>query len=209
MKKRLNIITFIIGVAVGIGYLNSESISALKECYRLGVDDGDEAQTELVYLSLETTESLAMPNELLNKKSGELMPTSIKNATVKVAVGERSMLNLLSMLLFLIILNVGYLIVAYNFLRIIFAVNKSVIFEWVNVKCLRIMGIGFILMFIANAILVFIQQYSFYKIMDIENYKIINSPFDGSILMFGVISFLVAEIFAVGLRLKEDQELTI
>ena len=209
MKKRLNIITFIIGVAVGISYLNSESISALKECYMLGYDDGDESQTELVYLSLETTESLAMPNELMNKKSGELMPTSIKNATVKVAVGERSMLNLLSMILCLIILNVSYLIVAYSFLRIIFAVNKSVIFEWVNVKRLRIMGIGFILMFIGNAILGFVQKYSFFKIMDIENYKIINSPFDGSILMFGVISFLVAEIFAVGLRLKEDQELTI
>jgi len=137
------------------------------------------------------------------------MPTSIKNATVKVAVGERSMLNLLSMILCLIILNVSYLIVAYSFLRIIFAVNKSVIFEWVNVKRLRIMGIGFILMFIGNAILGFVQKYSFFKIMDIENYKIINSPFDGSILMFGVISFLVAEIFAVGLRLKEDQELTI
>jgi hypothetical protein len=209
MKKRLNIITFIIGVAVGISYLNSESISVLKECYRLGVDDGDESQTELVYLSLETTESLAMPNELMNKKSGELMPASIKNATVKVAVGERSMLNLLSMILCIIILSVGELIVAYSFLRIIFAVNKSVIFEWVNVKRLRIMGIGFILMFIGRAILGFIQKYSFFKIMDIENYKIINSSFDGSILMFGVISFLVAEIFAVGLRLKEDQELTI
>ena len=209
MKKRLNIITFIIGVAVGISYLNSESISVLKECYRLGVGDGDESQTELVYLSLETTESLAMPNELMNKKSGELMPASIKNATVKVAVGERSMLNLLSMILCIIILSVGELIVAYSFLRIIFAVNKSVIFEWVNVKRLRIMGIGFILMFIGRAILGFIQKYSFFKIMDIENYKIINSSFDGSILMFGVISFLVAEIFAVGLRLKEDQELTI
>ena len=209
MKKRLNFITFIIGVAVGISYLNSESILVLKECYRLGVDDGDEAQTELVYLSLETTESLAMPNELLNKKSGELMPASIKNATVKVTVGDRSMLTLLSMVLCLFILNIGYIIVAYSFLRIIFAVNKSVIFEWVNVKYLRIMGIGFVLLFIANTILGFIQKYSFFKIMDIENYKIINSPFDGSILLFGVISFLVAEIFAVGLRLKEDQELTI
>ena len=207
MKKRLNIITFFIGVAVGFSYLNSEAISALEECYRLGVDDGD--QTELVILTLESTESLAMPNELLDKKSGELLPTRINNATVKVPVGERSMLNLLLMSFCLMFLNVSYIMIVYNFLRIIFAVNKSVIFEWVNVKRLRIMGIGFIIMFIAGAGLIFIQKYTILGLMEIENYRIINSPYDGSILMFGVISFLVAEIFAVGLRLREEQELTI
>ena len=209
MKKRLNIITFLIGVAVGISYLNSEAISALEYCYNLGVDDVNGDQTELVLLNLESTESLAMPNELLNMKSGELLPTSIKNATVKVAVGERNALSMLGILLFSFILNVSYIIVAYCFLRIIFAVNKSIIFEWVNVKRLRIMGIGFFLMFIARAIFIFTQRYTIFGLMDIENYKIINSPFDGSILMFGIISFLVAEIFAVGLRLKEEQELTI
>jgi len=103
----------------------------------------------------------------------------------------------------------GFIMAVYNFLRIIFAVNKSVIFEWINVRRLRRMGIGFISIFVFNTIMILVHKHTVLQLIEIENYKIINSPLEGSILMFGVVSFLVAEIFAVGLKLREEQELTI
>ena len=221
MKKKLNFITLLIGIATGISIFNSNTISLLIESGMTGYKQGvDKAQTmdskdfklselnSLFLVTLKPVESYAKPDKLLNKKNGQLMPTRINNVTV-VAPTEISASNIFWSSLCTVFVIVGFIMVAFNFLKIILAVNKSVIFEWINVKRLRRMGLGFVIMFVVGAILTYIENHFVSEMIEIENYKILKSPYDGGILMFGVISFLVAEIFALGLKLKEEQDLTI
>ena len=227
MKRKLNFITFLIGIAVGISIYNSEAILIIKESAMLGYKTGIEivqkakeskdlnneldyiSKQEFLILTLEPLISYTMPDELVNTKNGKLLPMRIFHAMVMVPVEKKNALNLLGIFTGSIFILAGFIMVVFNFLRIIIAVNKSVIFEWINVKRLRRMGIGFVLIFITSSISAFIQNNTVLKLVEFENYKIINSYYDGGILMFGIISFLVAEIFAVGLKLREEQELTI
>ena len=218
MKKKLNFITLLIGVAIVISIFNSEEVSLMKASFLVGVDEGmnnaneiiesGRSSNKIIFLSLESKGN-TMPSELLNKKSGNSIPTRINRAMVKVPMEIESGLNLYWEFLLSVISFSGIIMIIYNFIRIIIAVNKSVIFEWINVKRLRRIGVGFLIMFITSAFLAANQNSVVLELLEIENYKIINTSYDGSILMFGIISFLVAEIFAVGLKLREEQELTI
>ena len=218
MKKRLNFITLLIGVAIGIIIMDSEVVSLMKASFLDGFNEGQENGSEIkesgrvsnktLILSLESIDN-AMPSELLNKKTGDTMPARINRAMVKVPMETVTGLNLFWEFILAFFSFAGIIMIIYNFIRIIIAVNKSVIFEWINVKRLRRIGIGFLIMFIITAFLAVSQNSSVLEVVDIENYKIINSLYDGIVLMLGMISFLVAEIFALGLKLREEQDLTI
>jgi len=228
MKKRLNFITLLIGVAIGISVINSESIMIIKETFMMGVKDGIEQgkkdkelnvheskglsytpKEDLLFLTLAPVINYTMPDEVINMKDGKMLPMRVYHAMVKIPIEEKNIINKLGTLFSGILIIAGLIMVVFNFLKIIIAVNKSVIFEWINVKRLRRMGIGFVLMFVVSSISGFIQNNTILKLVEFENYKIITSSYDGGILFLGIITFLVAEIFAVGLRLREEQELTI
>ena len=218
MKKRLNFITLLIGIAIGIIVMNSEGVSLLKLSFAEGLREGQNSAQEVIEtgktknkLMVLYLEPIAnnLPSELLNKKNGNIVPASINLTMVKVPMDTEQGLNIYWEFLCSVIYFSGIIMIIFNFIRIIIAVNKSVIFAWANVKRLRRIGIGFFIMFIINAIMIYNQNSLASEILEIENYNIINSSIDGSILFIGMISFLVAEIFAVGLRLREEQELTI
>ena len=85
------------------------------------------------------------------------------------------------------------------FVRFILNVNRNEVFVWDNVWCLRITAIG-----LSFGVLVF----SAYTI--IEGANVIEAfEEDMAILIFAVFNLIVAEAFAVGLKLKEEQDLTI
>ena len=213
MKKRLNFITFLIGIAIGISILNSEFIQDFKEGFVEGQNAARDNYLEMTkrtyYLSLAPIINYSMPDKLLNIKSGELLPSRIKETQVKINVGKEGIMQFLWMFPFSVLMITGFIMFVFNFIKIILAVNKSVIFEWINVKRLRRISIGFTIMFIVDAIVSIILNNFLLKLIELENYKIVNTSYEGLFLLLGMVSFLVAEIFAVGLKLKEEQELTI
>ena len=95
---------------------------------------------------------------------------------------------------------VGAYILAFAcFVRFILNVNRNEVFVWDNVWCLRITAIG-----LSFGVLVF----SAYTI--IEGANVIEAfEEDMAILIFAVFNLIVDEAFAVGLKLKEEQDLTI
>lgn len=96
------------------------------------------------------------------------------------------------------------------FIRLIRNINRSQIFEWANVRNLKRLGIAFIVLFAVNAIFGFLNYHSILQQVKIQGYEIDwSSALQTSNLVIGLASLLVAEIFAIGLRLKEEQELTI
>ena len=85
------------------------------------------------------------------------------------------------------------------FVRFILNVNRNEVFVWDNVWCLRITALG-----LSFGVLVF----SAYTI--IEGANVIEAfEEDMAILIFAVFNLIVAEVFAIGLKLQEEQELTI
>ena len=85
------------------------------------------------------------------------------------------------------------------FVRFILNVNRNEVFVWDNVWCLRITAIG-----LSFGVLVF----SAYTIIEGAN---VIEAFEESmaILIFAVFNLIVAEAFAIGLKLREEQDLTI
>ena len=86
-----------------------------------------------------------------------------------------------------------------SFIRFILNVNRNEVFVWENVNLLRLTGVGLLIM----ALIVSADEY-FTGTSLIEVY---DNYFD--ILIFCVFNLIVAEAFAVGLKLKEEQDLTI
>ena len=151
----------------------------------------------------------SIPDSLYNTKTGEYIPVNFDRITVE---SKREIHLVEYIFIFLVsLLYAGGLITAFiSFIRLLLAINKSVIFEWKNVKRLRWIGTGFIVAFICN----FIVEYVNYDFASnqflISNYKISFITLLKNVnLVFGFISLLLAEVFANGLRMKEQQELTI
>ena len=214
MKKKLNLITLFIGIAFGIGIMTSEEIEGFKEGFREGqtsaMDSWGVGTEKSFSLTLAPVEKYTMPDKLLNKKNGELEQVRIREVLVRTSVDKKAnALEVLWMFPCSIIMLTGFFMVVFNFLKIVFAVNKSIIFEWINIRRLRRVGIGFVLMFIIDGIVSTIQKSAALELIELEGYEIVNFSYEGILLLLGMVSFLFAEILAAGLRLKEEQDLTI
>ena len=85
------------------------------------------------------------------------------------------------------------------FFRFILNVNRNEVFVWDNVLMLKLTGIGLLLAALIASGHELFSGCSFTDVYD--NYF--------GVLMFSVFNLIVAEVFAVGLKLKEEQDLTI
>lgn len=86
-----------------------------------------------------------------------------------------------------------------SFIRFILNVNRNNVFVWENVNLLRLTACGLMILAIVAAGDEFYTGCSFVEVY--EHF------FDAFI--FGVFNLIMAEVFAVGLKLREEQELTI
>ncbi|MCC8187147.1 MAG: DUF2975 domain-containing protein [Bacteroides sp.] len=96
------------------------------------------------------------------------------------------------------------------FIRLIIAINQSDIFNWKNVYRLYKMGSCLIAIFALELTSVILTSRQAEHLLSIPGYEI--NPMDSlsfTTLILGGCALLVGEIFAIGLRLKEEQELTI
>ena len=85
------------------------------------------------------------------------------------------------------------------FLRFILNVNSNEVFVWDNVSLLRLTGIGLLVVVLIIAGDELIDGRSFSSVLD--KYT--------DMLIFSVFNLIVAEAFAIGLKLKQEQDLTI
>jgi hypothetical protein len=107
--------------------------------------------------------------------------------------GDASLILLLFVIIF-----VGLYALA-CFIRFIRNVNRDQVFTWENVSLLRWSGWGLLGIEVAMILFDAIEGFSFSYIYQE----------DTSDLIFGVFILIVAEAFAIGLKLKEEQDLTI
>ena len=85
------------------------------------------------------------------------------------------------------------------FVRFILNVNRDKVFVWDNVILLRITGLGLLVAGLFAAVDEFLHGSGFTQVY--EDYI--------DVLLFCVFNLIVAEVFAIGLKLKLEQDLTI
>ena len=86
-----------------------------------------------------------------------------------------------------------------SFIRFILNVNRNQVFVWENVNLLRLVACGLMILAVVAACDELCNGCGFVEVYD--------HFFDAFI--FGVFNLIISEVFAVGLKLREEQDLTI
>lgn len=230
MKRRLNILCVV--VLLVLGWSVGKSLYYMYIAIEVGVEKGLEMarnadSTEDLERSKDfealtniTTVGLVprvitekggtlMCDSVYNVKSGEFVPVAhgllmvglktSKSLGVRVLAGVLSWVSLIAIIWALVL-----------FVRIIVAINRSDIFSWLNVRRLRRLGLLLILEFGCTCLSAYLTLCSLREVFTLEHYELdLPDTVNITTLMLGLVALIVAEVFAIGLKMKEEQDLTI
>lgn len=109
-----------------------------------------------------------------------------------------------------LLLIAAFVCIVRHFIKLIRNINRNLIFEWVNVKHLRWLGWSMMVLFVGGFAEACIGNYLVSQTVELAGCEFgVLHLFADPTFILGFIALLGAEIFAVGLRLKEENELTI
>lgn len=208
MKKRLLVITFVIIFAFGMqsGFLGTSFVRGFMD----GWNSHDSNPTEhVMFLDVHLTPEVSgsTVGQLINEKTGEVIPANIRSATLSMAP-DSLFLTFETISAFILIGTI--IMIAVYFIKIVVAVNRSIVFDWINVKRIRYMGIGLLVVFVLDFGNFIYSKLLVDRLIEIEGYRTIgDESFSFLYFILGLSALLIAEVFAIGLRLREEQELTI
>lgn len=148
-------------------------------------------------------------DSVYNAKTGSYVPALygqlIVSAPVKSSLA--TMLAVSSLQLLGIVMSV---IAVIMFIKLIVSINRSVIFDWRNVHRLRWLGVALVLNYLCALIPFLIAGYEVSEVFALKGYTLHQSELASILtLVLGIVSLIVAEVFAIGLKMKEEQDLTI
>lgn len=160
-------------------------------------------------INLVPTKAMIQPDSILNEKTGQKIPVAYSQMIVQVNE-KGNTLNMVIIGFLSFIGSICVIVALVYFIKLIISINKSTIFDWKNVKRLRIMGYALLISFFCITIPPLMDLYTVKQSVALENYMI-NPTFLDNIkdLFLALGCFIVAETFAIGLKLKEEQDLTI
>lgn len=217
MKTRLNIICILIFLAIAwsvVNYFYNE-----KEDFVEGFIDGqnkalnmyeDKTLLTSVFLTMRPDGIGQYPDSLYDSASGKYMPAQYRQVVVKVEDHANTGWSEAVYAIMALFVLASVIAMAICFLKLIYAINKSKVFDWTNVLKLRIIGIAMFVLFICDAIISYMDYYLNVAQIDVKGYVVHGTGISSfSLLLPALIILLIAEIFAMGLRLKEEQDLTI
>ncbi|WP_373825022.1 DUF2975 domain-containing protein, partial [Bacteroides heparinolyticus] len=96
------------------------------------------------------------------------------------------------------------------FIRLIISINKSDIFNWRNVRRLRRLGVVLILGFCSVLAGAYMDLVSVREVFSLRGYDLsLSEMANVTTLVLGLCALIVGEVFAIGLKMKEEQDLTI
>lgn len=216
MKRRLNILCLL--VMLVFGYSVFESAYYISNAFVAGFEAGMDARQDmekvrqlnnLRSVSLVPDNFKILEDSVYNEKSKTYIPASYEKLVIAVDAPINIWLKFLSMLCrFLGLVIIPFSVVV--FIKLIIAINKSDIFSWKNVRRLRWLGALLIFSFLCDAIPAYISVYELSGVFSIADYSIDWSSLVSKLtLVLGFVSLIVGELFAIGLKMKEEQELTI
>lgn len=223
MKKKLNILCLLLFLTLfaSLSFNIVGGVEGVNEAWSTVQNESGNYPTEIPDKSLESSITGLYPirviptaagtytDSVYNNKTGAWIPIQYSEIITKVS-HPVSKLHLVGILIlavsYLLALGVGFIC----FLKLIRDINKSIIFEWKNVRNLNWLGGTLITAFFISFLLGYLNYSLVAEHVAINSYKIDWSGIAQTMnLILGLATLLVAEIFSLGLRLKEEQELTI
>ena len=184
MKRRLNILCIIVVLVLGYSVLETGYyfIVGVKAGVEAGTENAVSAENkkELInmkYISLLPEHLSKVGNNGLfqdsvyNEKSGEYVPVSFNSMMVSVdtksATMEQAAFSLLNLLHMAICI---WAIVL--FVRLVISINKSDIFNWKNVRRLRLLGTTLIISFCTALLPAYLTFRSVEKVFSVRGYEL-------------------------------------
>lgn len=222
MKRRLNILCLIVMLVLGYSVLHVGYYFFIG--VKLGVETVTENQEDVSKvhkvinmqyinlipksLSLEGNGDLFI-DSVYNEKSAAYVPATYSSLMVSVET-QPSTWSKISDKLFPPLQMVLYIWAIVLFIRLVISINKSDIFNWRNVRRLRRIGGILIIAFCCTGITAYLNLQGIEEVFSLRGYELsLSDMLDTTILVVGLCSLIVGEIFAIGLRMKEEQDLTI
>lgn len=224
MKKRLNLLCIIVMLALGYSLLESGYYFLAGLNMGVNAAQSGAARHEMAYYQelANMKPVTVMPNffstpsdgsffldSVYNVKTGKHVPAAYLQLIVSVDThGAKGDLPLNSALSFLLL--ILHLCAFYFFIRLIVSINRSDIFSWRNVRRLRLLGVMLVLAFGCALLRAYLTRKGIEETFGMNGYEL--SPLmmvQSTTLLLGLCSLIVGEVFAIGLKMKEEQELTI
>lgn len=222
MKRRLNILCVIVVLVLSYSIFETAYyfVVGVKAGLEAGIesDTSAENQRELInmkYISLlpehlsATGENGFFQDSVYNEKSGKYVPVSFNSMVVSVDTQSAAWSQLTFTLLNLahICICVWAIIL---FVRLVVSINKSDIFNWRNVRRLRFLGLALIISFCTEVLPAYLTYRNVGEVFSVRGYELgLSDMVNTTTLVLGISTLIVAEVFAIGLKMKEEQELTI
>lgn len=224
MKRRLNILCVIVLFVLGYSIIEHGYyyFAGVKLGAEVGMEAGKKGIDSPEYKRLRNMKIVSVvshgyyhsgdelfTDSVYNEKSGEYVPASYSSLIVSVGTNS-TFWELMKNTLFTL-LHTGVSIWAIVlFIRLMISINKSDIFNWRNVRRLRFLGVALIIGFSAQFLLAYSNMVSVSKVFSIPGYDLSLSELVSiTNLVLGLCSLIVGEVFAIGLKMKEEQDLTI
>lgn len=219
MKRSLNILTVLILLVLCYSVFEYVSVvgSAFIDGFNAGYESVEEAGKNNTDIKGAHMKAIALTphtygaytDSIYNEVTDSYMPAHFFKVAIEVdnevGVGLTVLKNICA-----IAATIAQFLAIIWFIKLIIAINRGVIFSWINVKRLRKLGIVLIVSFILSAIPHIIGLYNIHEYFSLSGYTINQTAFITTTnLILGLVSLIVAQVFAMGLRLQEEQELTI
>ena len=213
MKRRLNILCVIVVLVLSYSIFETAYyfVVGVKAGLEAGIesDTSAENQRELInmkYISLlpehlsATGENGFFQDSVYNEKSGKYVPVDTKSAAWSQVTFTLLNLAHICICVWAIIL----------FVRLVVSINKSDIFNWRNVRRLRFLGLALIISFCTEVLPAYLTYRNVGEVFSVRGYELgLSDMVNTTTLVLGISTLIVAEVFAIGLKMKEEQELTI
>ena len=211
MKQKINFICVLIFIAVtaslSLRLYESVTVSlqAINIMDKLNYNEDD----VFTVVSIKPNTNTFVADSIYNNKTKSYIPIQHREIIAQSqSQTDSEFLSPIVAILIAIIILMIYTLVC--FIKLIKNINRTEIFSWSNVSLLRRIGVSIIGLFIANLLLSFTNLLQLQKEFSFNSYHLgWNDNADMLQIIIGLVCFLFAEIFAMGLKIKEEQDLTI
>jgi hypothetical protein len=182
--------------------------------FKLGFKDGYNLKLQTYFLDLKAKKSFStFPDSITNLKTGEKISIRYNKAQVRAAITPASgkaittyqvIQSLMALIALFIVIAIPVL-----FLKLMKTLTKEVIFDKVNIKYMRKIGVLLFVFYIVNLLTNCISYQMNVSMFDFTDYTIQREPNDLIWILLGIVVLLFAEILSKGSKIKEEQDLTI
>lgn len=208
-KKKINLISFLllclVAIAIGNGLIAGIKGWVSSAENGSGIEH-HKVKTIPAQVSLEPDSNVKYPSSFKDN-NGKITSYSIESITANV---ENEGLGYTIVIPSLLLTAFIFLVIAiYKFIRLIRDITKGNIFIKQNYKRLKWVSWALAIMFLYDTIKTNLEYNTIETVLSIPGYQIEPLRLHWNILWVALVFALFAQIFALGIKMKEEQELTI